>query len=165
MTFLISGEGRKRNQISVGSCSEVSFPGKVSDSDIRSLNASIQAPSGLEEPCFLKKIPNGNLGISFTPREIGSHLVSVKKMGTHIKNSPFKINVGEREVGDAKKVKVQGPALTDGKTHEENTFTIDTRDAGINKPKLKLIASQLWVPIPISLPMFLLQNIQYRYVL
>uniref|UniRef100_A0A8D8TMC5 Filamin-A n=2 Tax=Cacopsylla melanoneura TaxID=428564 RepID=A0A8D8TMC5_9HEMI len=126
----ITGEGRKRNQISVGSCSEVSFPGKVSDSDIRSLNASIQAPSGLEEPCFLKKIPNGNLGISFTPREVGSHLVSVKKMGVHIKNSPFKINVGEREVGDAKKVKVQGAALTDGKTHEENTFTVDTRDAG-----------------------------------
>lgn len=58
----LSGEGRKRNQISVGSCSEVSLPGKVSDSEIRSLNASIQAPSGLEEPCFLKRLPNGNLG-------------------------------------------------------------------------------------------------------
>lgn len=58
----ITGEGRKRNQISVGSCSEVSLPGKVSDADIRSLNASIQAPTGLEEPCFLKRLPNGNLG-------------------------------------------------------------------------------------------------------
>jgi len=60
--YLVAGEGRKRNQISVGSCSEVSLPGKVTDSDIRSLNASIQAPSGLEEPCFLKKLPNQNLG-------------------------------------------------------------------------------------------------------
>ena len=58
----ITGEGRKRNQISVGSQSEVSLPGKVTDSDIKTLNASIQAPSGLEEPCFLKKLPNGHLG-------------------------------------------------------------------------------------------------------
>lgn len=57
-----TGEGRKRNQISVGSCSEVSLPGKVLDKDFRLLNASIQAPSGLEEPCFLKRLPNGNLG-------------------------------------------------------------------------------------------------------
>lgn len=60
--LLFPGEGRKRNQISVGSCSEVSLPGKITDSDVRSLNASIQAPSGLEEPCFLKKLPNGNIG-------------------------------------------------------------------------------------------------------
>ncbi|XP_063219242.1 filamin-A [Bacillus rossius redtenbacheri] len=126
----ITGEGRKRNQISVGSCSEVSFPGKVSDADIRSLNASIQAPSGLEEPCFLKRLPNGNIGISFTPREVGEHVVSVKRLGKHIANSPFKINVGEREVGDAKKVKVTGNALKDGKTHVDNTFTVDTRNSG-----------------------------------
>ncbi|XP_021916472.1 filamin-A isoform X3 [Zootermopsis nevadensis] len=126
----ITGEGRKRNQISVGSCSEVSFPGKVSDADIRSLNASIQAPSGLEEPCFLKRLPNGNIGISFTPREVGEHTVSVKRLGKHIANSPFKINVGEREVGDAKKVKVSGSALKEGSTHVDNTFTVDTRNAG-----------------------------------
>lgn len=126
----ITGEGRKRNQISVGSCSEVSLPGKISDADIRSLNASIQAPSGLEEPCFLKRLPTGNIGISFTPREIGEHVVSVKKMGKHITNSPFKINVCEREVGDAKKVKVSGNALKEGKTHQDNVFTVDTRNAG-----------------------------------
>ncbi|XP_034239661.1 filamin-A isoform X3 [Thrips palmi] len=126
----ITGEGRKRNQISVGSCSEVSLPGKVSEQDIRSLNASIQAPSGLEEPCFLKKLPNNNLGISFTPREVGEHVVSVKRMGKHITNSPFKITVADKEVGDAKKVKVTGNALKDGKTHVDNTFTVDTRNAG-----------------------------------
>ncbi|XP_060844344.1 filamin-A isoform X4 [Rhopalosiphum padi] len=126
----VTGEGRKRNQISVGSCSEVSLPGKVLDKDFRLLNASIQAPSGLEEPCFLKRLPNGNLGISFTPREIGQHVVSVKRMGQHIVNSPFKITVGEREVGDAKKVKVTGNGLKEGKTHIENLFTVDTRSAG-----------------------------------
>lgn len=51
-------------------------------------------------------------------------------MGKHIANSPFKITVGEREVGDAKKVKVSGTALHEGKTHTENFFTVDTRNAG-----------------------------------
>jgi len=51
-------------------------------------------------------------------------------MGKHIANSPFKISVGEREVGDAKKVKVTGSALKEGRTHQGNTFTVDTRDAG-----------------------------------
>lgn len=70
------------------------------------------------------------VGISFTPREVGEHTVSVKKMGKHITNSPFKIKVGEREVGDAKKVKVTGSALNEGKTHVDNTFTVDTKNAG-----------------------------------
>lgn len=61
-TVKITGEGRKRNQISVGSASEVPLPGRVPDTDLRALNATIQAPSGLEEPCFLKLLPNGNLG-------------------------------------------------------------------------------------------------------
>jgi filamin len=126
----VTGEGRKRNQISVGSCSEVTLPGVITDADLRSLNASIQAPSGLEEPCFLKRMPTGNIGISFTPREIGEHTVSVKRMGKHISNSPFKITVCEREVGDAKKVQVSGTALKDGKTHVDNTFSVDTRNAG-----------------------------------
>ncbi|XP_050067856.1 filamin-A isoform X4 [Anopheles maculipalpis] len=126
----ITGEGRKRNQISVGSCSEVTLPGVISDNDLRSLNASIQAPSGLEEPCFLKRMPTGNIGISFTPREIGEHTVSVKRLGKHIANSPFKVNVCEREVGDAKKVLVTGNALKEGKTHQDNVFSIDTRNAG-----------------------------------
>lgn len=134
----ITGEGRKRNQISVGSCSEVSLPGKISDADIRSLNASIQAPSGLEEPCFLKRLPTGNIGISFTPREIGEHVVSVKKMGNHITNSPFKITVCEREVGDARKVKVSGNALKEGKTHVDNVFNVDTRNAGFGGLSLSI---------------------------
>ena len=134
----ITGEGRKRNQISVGSSSEVQLPGKVTDSDIRSLNASITAPSGLEEPCFLKMLPNGNMCVSFTPRESGEHTVAVKKMGKHIPNSPFKIDVKDREVGDAKKVKVSGAGLKEGKTHVENTFSIDTRNAGFGGLSLSM---------------------------
>jgi filamin len=133
-----SGEGRKRNQISVGSSSEVQLPGKVSDADLKSLNASITAPSGLEEPCFLKKMPSGNMCVSFTPREAGEHIVSVKRMGKHIPNSPFKIDVKDREVGDAKKVKVSGPGLKEGKTHVENNFSIDTKNAGFGGLSLSM---------------------------
>jgi filamin len=84
----------------------------------------------LEEPCFLKRMPSGNIGISFTPREDGEHIVSVKRLGKHINNSPFKVTVAEREVGDAKKVKVAGGALKEGKTHSDNQFSVDTRNAG-----------------------------------
>ncbi|XP_055698008.1 filamin-A isoform X5 [Phlebotomus papatasi] len=134
----ITGEGRKRNQISVGSCSEVTLPGTITDADLRALNASIQAPSGLEEPCFLKRLPTGNIGISFTPRETGEHTVSVKRMGKHITNSPFKVNVCEREVGDAKKVVVTGKGLTEGRTHVENNFSVDTRNAGFGGLSLSI---------------------------
>lgn len=90
----------------------------------------LQTPKGLEEPCFLKRLPSGNIGVSFTPREVGEHTVSVKRLGKQIKNSPFKIKVTEHEVGNAKKVKLSGNGLTEGKTHTENNFTIDTRNAG-----------------------------------
>ncbi|XP_031619594.1 filamin-A isoform X3 [Contarinia nasturtii] len=129
----VEGDAKKslRNQLSIGSgCSQVTLPGVLTDADLRSLNAIIMTPSGIEEPCFLKRLPSGNIGISFTPRETGEHTVSVKRMGIQIKNSPFKINVTDKEVGNAKKVKVTGTALTDGKTHTDNTFVIDTRDAG-----------------------------------
>ena len=124
----ITGEGRKRNQLSVGHSSEVSL--KVQEKDFKALNASIVAPSGLEEPCFLKKLPNGHLGISFTPRENGQHLVNVKKLGQHINGSPFKINVLEREIGDASKVRVSGKGLKEAKTHTENEIIVDTKEAG-----------------------------------
>lgn len=75
-------------------------------------------------------MPSGNIGISFTPREDGEHIVSVKRLGKHINNSPFKVTVAEREVGDAKKVKVAGAALKEGKTHADNQFSVDTRNAG-----------------------------------
>jgi len=128
--FVANVQGRKRNQISIGSCSEVTLPGLLTDADLRSLNAIIQTPKGLEEPCFLKRLPSGNIGVSFTPREVGEHTVSVKRLGKQIKNSPFKINVTEHEVGNAKKVKLSGNGLNDGKTHTDNIFVIDTREAG-----------------------------------
>jgi filamin len=129
-TCKVTGEGKKRNAISVGSASELSLPENISDYDLRSLNAYIVSPSGVEEPCFLKKLPKGNNGISFTPREVGEHLVSVKRNGKHITNSPFKVMVNPEDVGDASRVNATGPALKEGKTHADNMFSVDTKKAG-----------------------------------
>merc|ERR1740128_165602 len=129
-TCKVTGDNKKKNQISVGSSSELQLPGDLSESDIRSLKAFIESPSGGIEQCFLKKLPRGNIGISFTPREVGEHLVSVQKNGKHITNSPFKIVVNAQEVGDASRVKVIGDGLVQGKTHVNNRFMINTKSAG-----------------------------------
>lgn len=69
-------------------------------------------------------------GISFTPKEVGEHVVSVKKNGRHVTNSPFRIMVGQSEIGDASKVKVFGQGLIEGHTFEVAEFIVDTRSAG-----------------------------------
>jgi filamin len=69
-------------------------------------------------------------GISFTPREVGEHLVNVFRNGQHINGSPFKIMVGESELGNASKVRVAGQGLQNGMANEVNEFMVDTRDAG-----------------------------------
>lgn len=69
-------------------------------------------------------------GISFTPKEVGEHVVSVKKSGQHVTNSPFKILVGQSEIGDASRVKVWGKGLVEGHTFEVAEFIVDTRSAG-----------------------------------
>jgi filamin len=122
------GDDQKKAHLSVGASSEVSL--KVTEADISNLTASIRSPSGLEEPCVLKRLANGHLGISFTPREVGDYLVNVYRHGQHIPNSPFKIYVGETEIGNAGKVKVYGKGLSHGMANELNEFFVNTKDAG-----------------------------------
>lgn len=117
-----------RAHVSVGTSSEVSL--KVTETDISQLTATIKSPSGIEEPCMLKRLANGHLGISFTPREVGAHLVNVYRHGEHIPNSPFKIFVGETEIGNASKVKVYGRGISEGMANEVNEFFVNTKDAG-----------------------------------
>lgn len=80
-----------------------------------------------QRPQSLCTLPSG---ISFTPKEVGEHVVSVKKNGKHVTNSPFKIMVGQSEIGDASKVKVFGKGLIEGHTFEVAEFIVDTRSAG-----------------------------------
>ncbi|KAK5896389.1 hypothetical protein CgunFtcFv8_009994 [Champsocephalus gunnari] len=125
----ITGDDSLRmSQLNVGTASDVSL--KITETDLSSLTASITAPSGHEEPCVLKRLPSRHIGISFTPKEVGEHVVSVKKSGKHVTNSPFKIMVGQSEIGDASKVKVFGEGLMEGHTFETAEFIVDTRTAG-----------------------------------
>ena len=69
-------------------------------------------------------------GISFTPQEVGEHLVSVKKRGRHVSNSPFSVMVGASEIADASKVKVYGEGCEKAVAGETAAFKVDTRKAG-----------------------------------
>ncbi|KAF6016648.1 FLNB [Bugula neritina] len=122
------GEIQERSQFSMGTASEFSLT--VKEYDINTLTADITTPSGKSESCILKKLPNGHLGISFTPHETGVHLVNVYKDRQHIPGSPFKIDVSRNEVGDASKVRVYGEGLYRGYLHQITEFVVDTRDAG-----------------------------------
>ncbi|XP_062435521.1 filamin-C isoform X4 [Rhea pennata] len=128
-TAKITGDDSMRtSQLNVGTSTDVSL--KITETDLSLLTASIRAPSGNEEPCLLKRLPNRHIGISFTPKEVGEHVVSVKKSGQHVTNSPFKILVGQSEIGDASRVKVWGKGLVEGHTFEVSEFIVDTRSAG-----------------------------------
>lgn len=172
--FFMSGDDSitRTSQLNVGTAADVSL--KIAETDLSSLTASIRAPSGNEEPCLLKRLPNRHLGeiftchthkltrwnralirylsqlfswflvfivlfpapfctftgISFTPKEVGEHEVSVRKNGVHVANSPFKIMVGQSEIGEASRVKAFGKGLVEAHTFEMAEFFVDTRNAG-----------------------------------
>ncbi|XP_047245448.1 filamin-C-like isoform X3 [Girardinichthys multiradiatus] len=128
MAKITGDESMRTSQLNVGTASEVSL--KITETDLSSLMATIRAPSGHEEPCLLKRLPNRHIGISFTPKEVGEHVVSVKKSGKHVTNSPFKIMVGQSEIGDASRVMVYGQGLVEVHTFEVAEFIVDTRNAG-----------------------------------
>lgn len=69
-------------------------------------------------------------GISFTPREVGEHWVSVYRSGQPIAGSPFRVVVNQSDIGNASKVRTGGRGLMNGMANEQNEFLINTRDAG-----------------------------------
>uniref|UniRef100_A0A8C0X407 Calponin-homology (CH) domain-containing protein n=1 Tax=Castor canadensis TaxID=51338 RepID=A0A8C0X407_CASCN len=127
-TAKITDDNRRCSQVKLGSAAD--FLLDISETDLSTLTASIKAPSGRDEPCLLKRLPNNHIGISFIPREVGEHLVSIKKNGNHVANSPVSIMVVQSEIGDARRAKVYGRGLSEGRTFEMSDFIVDTRDAG-----------------------------------
>lgn len=67
-------------------------------------------------------------------------MVSVRKSGKHVTNSPFKILVGPSEIGDASKVRVWGKGLSEGHTFQVAEFIVDTRNAGAS-PQRPLLST------------------------
>ncbi|KAJ3602536.1 hypothetical protein NHX12_030289, partial [Muraenolepis orangiensis] len=127
-TARITGDTQRRSQVKLGSAADFSLD--ITETDLSLLTASITAPSGRAEPCLLKRLANNHIGISFIPREVGEHRVSILKEGHHIPNSPVTILVVQSELGDASRVKTQGEGLVSGHTFTKASFLVDTRDAG-----------------------------------
>ncbi|KAA0707536.1 Filamin-B [Triplophysa tibetana] len=127
-TARITEDKKRKSQVKLGSAADFSLD--INETDLSLLTASIKAPSGRDEPCLLKRQPNNHIGISFIPREVGEHLVSIKKNGLHVANSPITIMVVQSEIGDAGRVKVFGQGLVEGRTFEMSDFVVDTREAG-----------------------------------
>ncbi|MEQ2167261.1 hypothetical protein GOODEAATRI_002284 [Goodea atripinnis] len=69
-------------------------------------------------------------GISFIPREVGEHQVSILKNGRHVANSPITIMVVQSEIGDARRVKAHGEGLVQATTFSNASFVVDTQEAG-----------------------------------
>ncbi|CAL9703550.1 unnamed protein product [Knipowitschia caucasica] len=125
----ITGDDSMRmSQLKVGSAADI--PLDIGELDLSQLTASLTTPSGREEPCLLKMLRNGHVGISFVPKEIGEHLVNIKKNGRHIPSSPIAVMIKASEIGDASRVRVTGPGLSEARTFEPAEFIIDTTDAG-----------------------------------
>ncbi|KAM3621534.1 uncharacterized protein V6R79_012576 [Siganus canaliculatus] len=124
----ITEDNQRRSQVKLGSAADFSLD--INETDLSLLTAAIRAPSGRDEPCLLKRLSNNHIGISFIPREVGEHTVSIKKNGRHVANSPITIMVVQSEIGDARQVKVHGDGLVQGTTFTNSSFIVDTREAG-----------------------------------
>ncbi|KAJ4940293.1 hypothetical protein JOQ06_026602 [Pogonophryne albipinna] len=127
-TAKITEDNQRRSQVKLGSAADFSLD--INETDLSLLTASILAPSGRDEPCLLKRLANNHIGISFIPREVGEHQVSILKNGRHVPNSPITIMVVQSEIGDASAVKVHGDGLVQGTTFNNSSFVVDTREAG-----------------------------------
>lgn len=67
---------------------------------------------------------------SFNPREKGAYTVYVCSNEKNIKGSPFTINVGDKELAHAAKVKVSG-ATSEATANNGNEIIVDTTDSGV----------------------------------
>lgn len=123
------GEGRKRSQCASAATSEI--PLGSQNVDLANLIGTMKLPNGSTEPCLLKKMSDGQLGVaSFTPKTKGTYQVEVKSGGSNIAGSPFKINVGDNEVASPGKVKVTGNGLQTAEANKQNEFGIDISKSG-----------------------------------
>ncbi|XP_032219787.2 filamin-A isoform X1 [Nematostella vectensis] len=69
--------------------------------DVSVLKGTLKRPSSnKEEPIEIRINDDDSLGITFVPYEPGEHLISIKKNGRHVQNSPFSVMVQAQRIGD-----------------------------------------------------------------
>lgn len=104
-------------------------------------------------------------GISFVPKEIGEHLVNIKKNGRHIPSSPITVMINQSEIGDASRVRVSGQGLSEARTFEPAEFIIDTRDAGVCRQRItnqmRVTDKYMWKCVRFQLLFYSRQSIYY----
>lgn len=61
-------DSRRCSQVKLGSAAD--FLLDISETDLSTLTASIKAPSGRDEPCLLKRLPNNHIGESKPPSQL-----------------------------------------------------------------------------------------------
>jgi filamin len=125
----VTGEGRKRSQLSLTGTSELVLGG--SNVDLAGMVGILNTPSGNSEHCLLKKMGDaGSLGIaSFMPKSRGKYKVEVTQDGRKYAGSPFEVDVGDKQVACAARVKVTG-ALKEGQAGKWNDINLDISSAG-----------------------------------
>jgi filamin len=123
----ISGEGKKRSQISVPTGEYVLGGNDVS---LAGLVSFCKTPQGTLEPVLLKKMANGKLAVaSFQPKKKGTYSIDVTHDGVKFPGAPFQIHVGDSEVCSPSKVKVTG-AVKEGMANQWNEIHINLTEAG-----------------------------------
>lgn len=125
----ISGEGRKRSQLSIPATSIYTLGGH--DIHLANMVGIVKPPGGAPEPCMLTKKPDGKLGIvGFQPKKKGNFAIEVTQDGKAIPGSPFKIEVGAGQLCQASKVHVTG-ASKEATANKWNDVNINIAEAGL----------------------------------
>ena len=55
------GADQQKAHLAVGASSDI--PLKIDETDLSKLKSTIQSPSGKEEPCLIKRLDDGQIGI------------------------------------------------------------------------------------------------------
>ena len=96
-------------QTEVGSKCRLAF--KIPGVSAMDLSASVTSPSNVSEDADISETEDGGYGVSFVPKELGVHTVSVKYKEVHIPGSPFQFTVGPLRDGGAHRVHAGGYSI------------------------------------------------------
>jgi filamin len=110
----------------VGSPCDLTLDMVLTAAELRDLKATLQRPdSTKEEPLELKLDSTGHLIISFVPKEVGRHQISIKKGGRHVQGSPIEVMVsaGEKKPGCDIGFEIPGIKLPDDLKHLTGSVT------------------------------------------
>ncbi|MCP9257858.1 FiLamiN (Actin binding protein) [Dirofilaria immitis] len=94
-----------------------------SGTKIENLSALVKSPNGIEKPCFIRSIDSTQIGISFSPHEIGEHLITIKENEQIMRKLNFEIDDIKSQNGDASKVIVSGTGKTNAICQQNNNIT------------------------------------------